>query len=210
MVRMGGFFPWSAWDISRAFAVSLTLVCSWLWIRRITQSKSGAFLGSILIAFGMGTRWILGLLPLSWVANIASNIYLIGSSADTAKTLADAISRSWVIEGAPPVPIPYAFANGILNPLTFDWGGASSLPLLALILILMLFRHVETKMERPLVIRICLSVFGFKRGTYIHLAGFRHWTCGSYHDSSPPIVFAASHIFFLGTSDYGDHRYYGA
>lgn len=145
MVRMGGFFPWSAWDISRAFAVSLTLVCSWLWIRRITQSKSGAFLGSILIAFGMGTRWILGLLPLSWVANIASNIYLIGSSADTAKTLADAISRSWVIEGAPPVPIPYAFANGILNPLTFDWGGASSLPLLALILILMLSGRLKQK-----------------------------------------------------------------
>ena len=145
MVRVGGFFPWSAWDISRAFALSLTLVCSWLWVRRVTRGKSGAFLGSILIAFGMGTRWILGLLPSSWVTALASNIHLIGSSVDTAKTLADALSRTWVIDGAPPVPIPYAFANGILNPLTFDWGGASSLPLLALILILMLSGHIKLK-----------------------------------------------------------------
>ena len=145
MVRLGGFFPWSAWDISRAFALSLTLVCCWLWIRRITHSKSGAFLGSALIAFGMGTRWILGLLPSSWVAALTSNIHLIGSSADTAKTLADALSRSWVIDGAPPVPIPYAFANGILNPLTFDWGGASSLPLLAMVLILMLSGRLKLK-----------------------------------------------------------------
>ena len=145
MVRIGGFFPWSAWDISRAFALSLTLVCSWLWIRRITRSRLGAFLGSILIAFGMGTRWILGLLPLSWVTVLASNIHLIGSSADTAKTLADALSRAWVIDGAPPVPIPYAFANGILNPLTFDWGGASSLPLLAVVLILMISGRLKLK-----------------------------------------------------------------
>src|SRR5271157_886650 len=145
MVRIGGFFPWSAWDISRAFALSLTLVCSWLWIRRVTRSKSGAFWGSILIAFGMGTRWILELLPSSWVTALASNIHLIGSSVDTAKTLADALSRTWVIDGAPPVPIPYAFANGILNPVTFDWAGASSLPLLALILILMLSGHVKLK-----------------------------------------------------------------
>jgi hypothetical protein len=145
MVRIGGFFPWSAWDISRAFVVALTLVCSWLWIRRITRSKFGAFLGSILIAFGMGTRWLLALLPSPWITTLASNIQLIGSSADTAKTLAGALSRTWVIDGAPPVPIPYAFANGILNPLTFDWAGASSLPLLALILIVMISGRLKLK-----------------------------------------------------------------
>jgi len=144
-VRIGGLFPWSAWDISRAFAISLTLVCGWLWIRRITQSKAGAFWGSFLIAFGMGTRWILGLLPSSWVTALASRVYLIGSSADTAKTLAEAISRKWVIDGGPPVPIPYAFANGVLNPLTFDWGGASSLPFLALTLILMVSSRIKLK-----------------------------------------------------------------
>ena len=93
----------------------------------------------------MGTRWILALLPMSWVTAITSNIHMIGSSADTAKTLADALSRPWVIDGAPPVPIPYAFANGVLNPLTFDWGGASSLPLLAIVLILMLSGRLKLK-----------------------------------------------------------------
>ena len=90
------------------------------------------------MAFGLGTRWILALLPSSWITAIASNIHLVGSSLDTANTLAQALFRSWVIDGGPPVPIPYAFANGVLNPLTFDWAGASSLPLLAVILLLML------------------------------------------------------------------------
>ncbi|MCL4531116.1 MAG: hypothetical protein M1282_17125 [Chloroflexi bacterium] len=137
-VRIGGFFPWSAWDISRAFVLSLTLTCAWIWLRRITRSKVGAYLGSGLIAFGMGTRWLLALLPKAWIANISSDIQIIGSSAATGDTLAKALFRSWVIDGGPPVPIPFAFANGILNPLTYDWAGAASLPLLAMILILMI------------------------------------------------------------------------
>lgn len=136
-VRVGGFFPWSAWDITRAFAISLTLVCIWLWLRRNTHNRGAAFIGSILVAFGMGTRWILALLPPAWITNISSDIQLIGSSLATGDTLAQALFRSWVIDGGPPVPIPYAFANGIRNPLTFDWAGASSLPLLAIILTLM-------------------------------------------------------------------------
>jgi hypothetical protein len=138
MVRIGGFFPWSAWDISRAFVVSLTLVCAWMWARRITHSKIGACLGAGLIAFGMGTRWLLTLLPKTWIANISSDIQIIGSSVATGNTLAKALSRSWVIDGGPPIPIPFALANGLINPLTFDWGGASSLPLLAILLIFML------------------------------------------------------------------------
>ncbi len=138
MVRVGGFFPWSAWDVSRAFVVSLTIVCAWLWLRRTTRSMKAAWSGTILIAFGMGTRWLLTLLPASWLASISSEITLIGSSVATGKTLAEALFRSWVIDGGPPVPFPYAFANGILNPLTFDWAGASSLPLLAILLIFML------------------------------------------------------------------------
>jgi len=138
MVRVGGFFPWSSWDISRAFVVSLTIVCAWLWLRRMTRSVKAAWLGTILIAFGMGARWLLTLLPAPWLNSVSSEITLIGSSVATGKTLAEALFRSWVIDGGPPVPFPYAFANGILNPLTFDWAGASSLPLLAILLIFML------------------------------------------------------------------------
>ena len=138
MVRVGGFFPWSAWDVSRAFVVSLTIVCAWLWLRRTTRSIKAAWLGTVLIAFGMGTRWLLTLLPTSLLNSISSEITLIGSSVATGKTLAEALFRPWVIDGGPPVPFPYAFANGILNPLTYDWAGASSLPLLAILLIFML------------------------------------------------------------------------
>ncbi len=138
MVRVGGFFPWSAWDLGRALVVSLTLVCAWFWLQRITRSIRAAWLGAVLIVFGMGTRWLLTLLPASLLFRISSEINLIGSSVATGKTLAEALSRSWVIDGGPPIPIPYAFANGILNPLIFDWAGASSMPFLAIFLIFMI------------------------------------------------------------------------
>ena len=62
-VRIGGFFPWSAWDISRAFVISLTLVCGWLWIRRITHSKYGAFLGCFLDCLWNGNTLDLSIIP---------------------------------------------------------------------------------------------------------------------------------------------------
>jgi hypothetical protein len=138
VVKVGGFFPWSSWDMSRAFAASLTILLSWLWLQRITRSRHAAFWGTLLIAFGMGARWLLLLLPRSWIANISSEIQIIGSSQATGKTLLTALYRPWVINGGPPVPIPFAFANGIMNPLTFEWSGSASLPFLALILILMI------------------------------------------------------------------------
>src|SRR5258708_10838842 len=91
LVSVGGFFPWSAWDLSRALALSAALLCVSLWIQRITFSYKPAFLGVVLIAFGMGTRWILTLLPAAWLANISSDIQIIGSSLATGDTLAHAL-----------------------------------------------------------------------------------------------------------------------
>ncbi len=138
MVRVAGMFPWSAWDVSRAFVAGLTLLCGWLWFRRVTRSWVATTLSIILFAFGMGTRWLMTLLPSSWLANVSSAVQIIGSSSDTGHTLAEALFRPWQISGGPPIPIPYAFANGIFTPLIFNWGGSSSLPRLAIMLILLL------------------------------------------------------------------------
>ena len=63
MVGVGGFFPWSAWDISKALAIALTAVLGWIWFQGTTRSRLGAWLGSIFIVFAGGARWLLLLLP---------------------------------------------------------------------------------------------------------------------------------------------------
>src|SRR4030065_2454111 len=69
LVRLVDFFPWSAWDGSRALAIAFTFILGWLWVRRVTRSTLAAWLGSFLFTFGSGTRWLLLLLPsrlLAW------------------------------------------------------------------------------------------------------------------------------------------------
>ena len=45
MVRLGGFFPWSAWDISRAIVYGFTILLAWLWIRRLTACSATSISG---------------------------------------------------------------------------------------------------------------------------------------------------------------------
>src|SRR4030042_5812533 len=73
MVRLGGFFPWSAWDISRAIVYGFTVLLPWLWLRRLTHSQLPAYLGSGLLIFGGAARWLLLFLPKPTLEIIGAN-----------------------------------------------------------------------------------------------------------------------------------------
>jgi hypothetical protein len=138
MVRLGDFFPWSAWDVSRSLAIAFTLLLGWIWVRRVTRSKLAAWLGSLVITFGGGTRWLLLLLPASWLDWISQNVNLVGTGLSTAPTLAEALHKSWVIEGGGPVAFPFAFHNGIFVPVFFILGSTGALPFMTVVLLLLL------------------------------------------------------------------------
>jgi hypothetical protein len=138
LVRLAGFFPWSAWDLSRALAIAFTLVLGWLWIRRVTRSTMGAWLGTILFTFGGGTRWILLLLPASVISWISQSVKLVGTGLDTAPTLADALHKTWLIEGAGVASFPFAFHNGIFIPAFFNLGSTGAMPFMTVLLLLLL------------------------------------------------------------------------
>lgn len=46
VVRLANATPWFAWDLARAFALALTVVLSWLWVRRWTRNGLLAGAGS--------------------------------------------------------------------------------------------------------------------------------------------------------------------
>jgi hypothetical protein len=141
LVRMANFFPWSAWDFSKATAIGFTLLLGWLWARRMVRHAGGAFLGSFLITFGSGAAWLLLLLPISLLMKIQGNIHLVNTAADTANTLVSALSSPWVIEGAGKVPFPFAFQNGIFTPLTLELASTGAMPFMTVLLMLMLLSN---------------------------------------------------------------------
>ncbi|HEX9090845.1 MAG TPA: hypothetical protein VF831_05115, partial [Anaerolineales bacterium] len=138
LVRLAGFFPWSAWDLSRALAIGFTLALGWLWVRKVTRSRLAAWLGTFLFTFGGGTRWLLTLLPASWLGWVSRSVNLVGTGLSTAPNLAQALTRPWVIEGGGPVPFPFAYHNGIFVPVFFTLGSTGAMPFMTVLLLLLL------------------------------------------------------------------------
>lgn len=138
LVKTAGLTPWSAWDASKGIAIALTLVNAWLWVRQRTSSRPAAWLGAMLIVFGGGARWLLLLLPAPVLNWIDPSIVLINTGADTAKTLIQALEGPWIMEGAGPVPFPFAFHNGFFVPVFFVLGSTGALPFLTTILLMSL------------------------------------------------------------------------
>lgn len=115
-MRLGGLYPWNALDLARGISFGLMICLTYVWVSRMTSSKLGGLAGALMAAFGMGTRWILLLLPEKVIAWLGEGMELLGSGRLTGATLVEAINRNWGIEGAGPIGYPFTFANGINAP----------------------------------------------------------------------------------------------
>lgn len=138
LVRLGTLFPWSALDLSKAVMIAFTLSLSWLFVKRLTRSNTAGLLGSFLISFGGGARWLLVLVPTSLLAWISAGVRMVNTGADTASNLMTALSSPWVIEGGGAVQFPFAFHNGMFVPVIFQLGSTGAMPHMTIILLLLL------------------------------------------------------------------------
>lgn len=136
-MRIAHMFPWSALDLARGLILALPLMLAGLWAYRITRNHIAAFLTSFMLAFAGGTRWLLLLLPQSILGIISSNITLIGSASTTASNLSDALLSNWKIDGAGPIPFPFAFYTGINQPYIMAYTGIAGTAILITLILLM-------------------------------------------------------------------------
>jgi hypothetical protein len=144
LVRIGGLTPWSAYDLGKAFSLALACILAWSWFRQSTRSRWGSLLGTILALLGGGSRWLLLLLPASWLERLSQGVVLLGSAAQSGPSLAANLRGSWAMAGDGPVPFPFAFANGIFPPQVMALGSSSALPVATLFLILIIARRKWT------------------------------------------------------------------
>jgi len=146
--NMARFFAWSAWDLTRALAIALTLNLAWLWGRRGAGRAVAGVLCALLLVFGSGARWLLLLLPGSLLNWLGQGVQLSNTGADTASNLALALTRPWSIEGAGAMPFPFAYHNGIFIGQFFTLGSTGALPALTVLLLLLLARPFPS-LRRP-------------------------------------------------------------
>ena len=146
LMRLGGLFPWSAFDLAKGIAGALAVGLSVVLGRRATGRWAGGAALGFVVLFASGARWLLLLLPSELVSAAANGVTLWGSAAQTASNLPNALGAPWVIDGGPLVPFPFAFVNGILQPLVlYLQAGPVSLGMIALLLLLILYPARERR-----------------------------------------------------------------
>ncbi len=160
LMRVGGLFPWSAFDLSKGITAGLAITLAYLWGWRVTYRKLGGVITAFVLTFASGGRWLLTLLPSSVLSRAGAQLTLWGSGAQSAPDLLQGLSSPWIIEGGPPVPIPFAFVNGILQPfILYLQAGPKSLALVLLLLLLLIFRRQMSKVGL-IVLTLLLAMWG--------------------------------------------------
>ena len=189
LVRIGGLFPWTAFDLSKALTTALTLVLAWLWFRRFINQRWGVFLGVLLVLFGSGTRWLMLFLPYNTLLRMGEGLQLLGSAARTGANLYSAMISPWQIEGGGPIPFPFAFQNGIFAPM-LGLGGNGSLPQMTLFTLLILARR-RWSPSQGLIVGLVVASLGLTVESMFILIWigllaaviFRYWQSRSKRDT---------------------------
>lgn len=137
LMRLGKMLPWSALDLARGLMLALPLMLCGLWAYRLTRRWLAAFLSACVLAFAGGARWLLLLFPVAWVNRLSGQITLIGSAASSAPSLAQALVSSWKVDGAGPIPFPFAFYSGVNQPYVMAFTGIAGSGVLIVLLLLL-------------------------------------------------------------------------
>lgn len=152
LMKVGGLFPWSAFDLAKGITASLALGLAGLWGRRAIPRWWGGPAVALLVLFASGGRWLLLLLPHSVQSWLSGPIVLWGSAAQSASDLASGLTSGWTLEGGPPIPIPFAFVNGVFQPFILHLqAGPKSLALVVFFLLLLLANRVRAWYGWPLL-----------------------------------------------------------
>ena len=141
LINQARMLPWSAWDLTKAIGIALTLVLGWVYVKRLTRSGLAAWLGTVLLTFASGVRWLFLFLPYSTLIKIQEDLTLVNSATDIGNEFATVIASPMAMAGQGLVPFPFAYHNGIFTPVISVLGHSGAIPyVIALVLLLLGYR----------------------------------------------------------------------
>lgn len=156
MMRLGGLFAWSAYDLSKAIiGADALLLAGLLGKRYIDKSRAGLVIAGVL-AFSTGTRYLLLLAPAGLMARIDPLINVRAVDQVVGMPLSLAIRQGIIIGDGPPAPFLYAFMSGIGWPVVMAiQAGPSTMSLVLLLLTWLL----APRIKRPAALFILVIMF---------------------------------------------------
>ena len=181
LVQVGGLYPWSALDLTKALTLTILSILTWMWFSRLVRPRSLAVFGLLFVLLATGTRWLLLVIPEDYLAELSSQVQLTGSALTSGPELLRALVSPWIIEGGSPIPFPFAFSNGIIPPVILAMTGYGALPYLTAVTLLMLLRRINSAMQKFFLglLLSSLAITGehlfFMVWTGIFLAILIHW-----------------------------------
>jgi hypothetical protein len=158
LINQARLLPWSAWDLTKAVAIALTLVLGWIYVKRLTRSGLAAWMGSILLTFASGTRWLFLFLPYSTLIKIQEDLKLVNSATDIGNEFASVIASPLAMAGQGLVPFPFAYHNGIFTPVISVLGHSGAIPYVIALVLLLLLARTEIGIAASLTLSVIFGV----------------------------------------------------
>jgi hypothetical protein len=172
LMRLGGLFPWSAYDLSKALIGAYGILLAYLLGKRMIPHPYGGTIAALIFLFADGTRYLLLLLPPAWLIQLNPLITLQGNSALIGVGFSRALVRPWLLEGGPPYAFAFAYTNGILAWPRFVaiQAGPSSFGLAVMLLIWLLSSYEKRRASLALM-AVLFSVWALAWESSYAMAG---------------------------------------
>ncbi len=139
LMRLGGLFPWSAFDVSKSILWGYAVLLAWLVGKRFGKPQAG-WLTTLALVFASGTRYLLLLAPRIFL--LKADPYLTFQGNEAGIAFSKWMIRIWDAEGAPPIGFPYAFLSGITEPLAVAHAGLHILHIVILLLVWLIAERI--------------------------------------------------------------------
>lgn len=137
--------PWTALDLARGVTMALTFLLVGRLAFRLTRRPVVEWMAVGFSALAGGSRWMMLFMPVSFLASLSGSISLLGSGANTAQSLDEALVRPWSLDGGGPIPFPFAYASGVYPPRILALSGTGTAPLMVIVLLLLAGDRVRSR-----------------------------------------------------------------
>ena len=137
-MRLASTPPWTALDLARGITLALMLMLGCTWTRRLTKNSMVSFASGFFLAFVANVRWLLLLLPRSYLDRISASLPFFGiAGIESGNSLAELLTLSHKFEGSGPLLFPYAFHGNVDYAFTMAHGNRGVIDILIILLLLL-------------------------------------------------------------------------
>jgi hypothetical protein len=135
LMQLGNLFPWSAFDLGKTIVWVYSLVLVAFLLNQYLEKTWKVFLGVVLFLFMGGTRYLMMLLPASFLQTFDKAITFSGVSQDLNLPFSKILFAQWSVGGGPPQPYIYGLTNSLNSPYILNHMGEFPLALIILVLL---------------------------------------------------------------------------